>query len=287
MDEALAMVLSLEKPTDFLNPSQELKDKCISLLPNLFSVTADFSNKGDIPIENLHTEGFVIEDIWQQIEMINEPLLNQSKGLNLDQLIRTDPISLLQIEGKDDVDQSPDSKESNNERDSEIESGLEEDILDSEDNGNEFEDQQYEESELLEDTETGKIAEDQFFDLSEMESFVEQAEREALGDGKAKRKEGINILACIICTSCYNWFYLTRFPSIDSDDDSIDLFDSGAGEEFELDSEDSLEGSEADTARKDQYFYGDFFDPVSQATPTDIVPVDTPLSAHQKRQEKV
>ena len=65
------------------------------------------------------------------------------------------------------------------------------------------------------------------------------------------------------------------------------MFDSGAGEDFELDSEDSLEGSEADTAGKDQYFYGDFFDPVNQATPTDIVPVDTPLSAHQKRQEKV
>ena len=198
MEEALAIVLSLEKPTDFLNPSQKLKDKCVSLLPNLFSVTAGSSNKCDIPIENLHTEGFNIEDIWQQIELINEPLLNQAKGLNLDQLIRTDPISLLQTEETYDIDNSPD-KELDNERDSEIESGLEEDILESEDNGNEFEDQQYEESELFEvSTEAGKIAEDQFFNLSEMESFVEQAEREAMGEGKGKHKEGINILACTI-----------------------------------------------------------------------------------------
>lgn len=82
---------------------------------------------------------------------------------------------------------------------------------------------------------------------------------------------------------------------IDSDDDSIDLFDVHAGETGGLDSDDSA-GSHADSDpdQEDQYYYKDFFDPVLQPSSTtshsskDVSqPLEVGLSAHQKKQNKV
>ena len=72
--------------------------------------------------------------------------------------------------------------------------------------------------------------------------------------------------------------------SLDSDHESIDLFDEDAGEEerdldeFEQESENTSE----------QFFYKDFFDPPPPpVTSVSSASLELPLSSHQKRQKQV
>ena len=176
MEPILSLISSLDKPTEFLNPSKELKTKCVSILPRLFSITASCcTNEDIIQVNQLHSKGYDIEDVWQQIEIINDPLMNQAEGLNLDSLMRNKSVAVLRPELLINDNKELTSEEEEDHEDSAIEEDMEEESLSMDEDG------EFDEEEL---SDTTTRANDQFFSLSEMESFVQQAERDALGDGK-------------------------------------------------------------------------------------------------------
>ncbi len=168
MEQVLSLVSSLDKPTEFLNPSKNLKNKCVTILPRLFSITVSCCDNRDIKVNQLHTRGYGTEDIWQQIEIINDPLLNQAKDLNLDSLIRNQSVCIIRPEllSNDSIE----SEEEDASNTSQEDSAFEEDMEPMEDEVVSSMDEDEEELPAI----TG----DQFFSLSEMESFVQQAEKE-------------------------------------------------------------------------------------------------------------
>ena len=72
--------------------------------------------------------------------------------------------------------------------------------------------------------------------------------------------------------------------SLDSDNESMDLFDEDAGEE-----EQDLDEFEQESENmSEQFFYKDFFDPPPPAvTSVSSAGLELPLSSHQKRQKQV
>ena len=60
---------------DFLNTGVELKTKCLKTLCNFFAQLTFIANH-DLPFSSLHIDGFGLEDIWEQIELVNEPMLS-------------------------------------------------------------------------------------------------------------------------------------------------------------------------------------------------------------------
>lgn len=174
MDEVLSLFSSLNKPVDFLDPPPELKENCLTILSRLSSLAISSCNDQDLSIHHLHTKGFQIEDIWQQIELINEPLICQANQLNLKSLAmggsETAPLILC-----------PTLIESGHEIETR---GLISDEGESDDNdvSSEDEDSIYEE-ETRENIDTDIAGNsDCFFNMAEMESFVQQAEKDMTND---------------------------------------------------------------------------------------------------------
>ena len=190
VDAVLSTVSSLDKPIDFLDPSDALKNNCLSILPRLFSLTTSCCGEGDVPIDSLHTKGYGLEDVWQQIEMVNSPLLSRIKNLNLDSIIRNGSVSILNLEANnEDHSKEPiTAKDSRDIQDESMEEGSmadEKEELDLTDE--DIEELESGDSEKFEEEE--RITDDHFLRLAE------QAEKEA-----ALKDDGEYICCCPVYT---------------------------------------------------------------------------------------
>lgn len=75
---------SLSDPVSYLQPSEQLKTTCVNGLKNLFDFYKSWSvdaqlNVATGPLSELYTEGFDNEQIWSQIELMNELVLKSLK----------------------------------------------------------------------------------------------------------------------------------------------------------------------------------------------------------------
>ena len=164
----------LENATDFIDSKLELQQKCLQLLSTLFTQLVSGSDQNGVSTE-LYTEGFGLEDIWEQLELINEPLIKQLqrykktlKGKSSTNLLSNTVVTNLSM--------SHNSKEQGNES-----KDGEEDIFEEDSN---VEDDQfelsYEQSDVIDDEgpEPSGHNDDHFFNLVEMNEFLKQAEEE-------------------------------------------------------------------------------------------------------------
>ncbi|XP_003389197.1 PREDICTED: U3 small nucleolar ribonucleoprotein protein MPP10-like [Amphimedon queenslandica] len=189
---SLSSLLS-KQPIEFISSSPELKELCLSSLKESFAQvvgSVESSVKERPCVQELHTEGFGLVDIWEQLELVNDPLLKHLK-----KHLKTNVNHFLsEVDDNNNKTSEADDIRSDNEE--MIEEEEEEEELLSEDEGIEEMDSEDPESDVA--SVGGEVGgdSDQFFDLNKMEEFLKEAE---------KMDEG-------------------------SDEDDIDLFDSDAGE---------------------------------------------------------
>ena len=70
----------LNRPENYLGGSVELRNNCLSLNEELFSYCHDESGRFPTgPLCTLHTKGFDNEQVWEQIQLLNEPTIKCAK----------------------------------------------------------------------------------------------------------------------------------------------------------------------------------------------------------------
>lgn len=196
----------LANPESYENPTEDLKVKSLAGLKKVFDYYQKFAReslqqletKGGCkhvstgPLTELYTEGLDEDQIWEQIQLVNEPVI---KGLtpvvaNLTSMLREGSFRLLINSDKTPIDKKKGKKgkkppisklgshqvlSSGKEDSEEIDSDLE------------FSDEEEEEEEevrkVVEASGRKSVVDDKFFKLSEMEKFLEMAEREDGGQG--------------------------------------------------------------------------------------------------------
>ena len=70
----------LSSPENYLSGSVELRNSCLNLSEELFSYCHDKSGRFPTgPLCTLHTKGFDNEQVWEQIQLLNEPTIKFAK----------------------------------------------------------------------------------------------------------------------------------------------------------------------------------------------------------------
>ena len=178
MSSSLLPLLS-RAPVDFLASKPDLKKLCLSTLQESFARvvgSVDESVKNVPALQSLHTEGFALIDVWEQLQLINEPLIRHLK-----KHIKSDVTQFLsEIASKEIVDEASDTNISDEEVAEEEEEEEEEEEKSSEDEGMEELDSDVDLSREVSNEEGG--ASDCFFDIDKMEEFLNEAEKK--GEGK-------------------------------------------------------------------------------------------------------
>ncbi|KAF9623398.1 hypothetical protein IFM89_001944 [Coptis chinensis] len=177
--EALNKLKQTDPPL-FLTPSTELSQTARKASQYLFSSLKPFCPK--VYFQSLYLDGYVAEQIWQQIDLQCKPLVKKLKGEVIE--FEKNPDEVLRLFGV----------EKKKGRGVEIEDG-DEDIEDvgsdeNEEEGEDEEDEEEEEGEDEEEEEGGGEGgvEDRFLKLNELEQYMEEDEAREYGGEVVKSK---------------------------------------------------------------------------------------------------
>ena len=174
-----------KQPIEFLSSSSELKESCLSSLKESFAQvvgSVKSSVKERPSVQELHTEGFGLVDIWEQLELVNGPLLKHLKKhlkTNVNHFL-----SEVDDNNNKETSEADDSRSDNEEMIGEEE---EEELL-SEDEGIEEMDSEDPESDAASVGEEVGGDSNQFFDLNKMEEFLKEAEKMDEGETLSTKK---------------------------------------------------------------------------------------------------
>ena len=148
----------------FLDPSAELRQACENALVKQYSQVIECLPRARFVVDRLHTAGLGSEDVWQQLELLNEVAL---KKLSRDARRRD----------KSSEERAPEDSATVDDNAKTIERELEnqdEDVSEQSDGT----DSETSSGSRPEKNTRGTVVDDKFFKLSEMEDFVNQAEQE-------------------------------------------------------------------------------------------------------------
>lgn len=180
----------LSTPEDYLNPSPELKSRCLAGVKTIFDFLQKHcretrsrteGKKASVPtgpLSELYVEGFDADQIWEQIQLVNEPMLAYLSK-QVDKICRWDPDKLTEG-GRQKVKVS--DCESGSEGMGELDSDFDDEEEEVE--GDDELDPSNEDTNELQSKRRGKsegrrtVVDDRFFKLAEMEQFLEKVERE-------------------------------------------------------------------------------------------------------------
>lgn len=166
---------TLSDPVAYLEPSARLSSVCLQGVRAVFKLCkrCGGTSISTGPLTELYTEGFDSDQVWEEVQLLNEPALRQL-GRLVASMKKEGEFQLLQRTNETSV-------ESGEEEDHLWESGGGEDVTESEDvcSG-------------MEDGGGGGVrregrrtaVDDRFFKLAEMERFLEKVEREEEGRGE-------------------------------------------------------------------------------------------------------
>ena len=170
-------------PAEFLDPPPTLRDDCLTLLCRLFelAVNSRGSNLPPALLSQLHCEGFGSDEVWEELQLLNEPIVRYLQRY-VGALLKKGSFGLLRKEeetqstlncgGQGRATTKDGSRVTSEEEDEERE--VEEEDMDELEN----EDMLHEEDEEEEEEEEEEGERDRFFNLSEMEEFVNQSEED-------------------------------------------------------------------------------------------------------------
>jgi len=74
----------LDKPEKFILPDAKLEKKILEITKNLFDFGIKYENNSSCPLEELYIEGFDNEQIWEEIQLQNVPLIEQFNEISND-----------------------------------------------------------------------------------------------------------------------------------------------------------------------------------------------------------
>lgn len=186
--EALHRLKSVEPPL-YLTQSPELSTAARLASQYLFSSLCPYAPKS--PFNQLLTEGFDAEQIWQQIDLQAEPLVSSLKR-HVSKFERNPEEIKKQFNLERANGKKEDGHENGeNERNKGAESESESEGLDDIDDDDDDEDEEEEEGEEHDDDEreNGNGVEDEFLKLNELEEYMMDDEAREYGQ-KSKRKRG-------------------------------------------------------------------------------------------------
>ena len=149
----------------FLDPSAELRQACEDALVDQYLRVIECLPQAKSVVDHLHTAGLGLEDVWQQLELLNEVAL---KKLLVDARGRDKSSEERVPEDSVTVDDSAKASETELENE-------EEDLI--EQSGGSSDSETSAGSRWEKDIRCARV-DDKFFKLSEMEDFVNQAEQE-------------------------------------------------------------------------------------------------------------
>ena len=175
-----------KQPIEFLSSSSELKESCLSSLKESFAQvvgSVESSDKERPSVQELHTEGFGLVDIWEQLELVNGPLLKHLK-----KHLKTNVNHFLSEVDDNNNKETSEADDSRSDNEEMIEEEEEEEVLLSEDEGIEEMDSEDPESDAA--SVGGEVGGDsnQFFDLNKMEEFLKEAEKMDEGETLSTKK---------------------------------------------------------------------------------------------------
>lgn len=258
MDKLLQQFeICFNSPEDYLDGSVELRNSCLNLNEELFSYCHDKTGRFPTgPLCVLHTKGFDNEQVWEQIELLNEPTIKYAKKKVKEIAnMKTDPVVT------DSVNDGDEGAKPLNDSDGNVEESEESDYY----------------SDHLDNSDvTSKRLpkrQDVFFNLSEMNKFLDDEDRkyENRLDNKQDGDDDIDLF---------------REMSSDEEDNDLmydDFFDppndhkGNSGEENDSEEENDEQNS-SDEAMDES---------TEQQLSDDDEVEDTQLSSHQKQQQKV
>lgn len=189
----------------YVHPTEELKARSLTALKTLFNLYKKYCTEGlgalehqpgcrhvdTGPLSELFTEGLDNDQIWEQIQLVNKPVIKGLSGVvaNISARLESGEFKLLKQHVASDADSSTrgadktlkfgtghgklvEGEQEWEEEGEGTDSGDEEDDSCSEDESGRGK---------VKATGTKSVVDDRFFKLSEMEKFLEMAEKE---DGK-------------------------------------------------------------------------------------------------------
>lgn len=247
-------------PEDYLDVNVELKKGCLNLNEVLFSYCHDKTGRFPTgPLCILHTKGFDNEQIWEQIQLLNEPTVKFAKKKMKE--IANMEINPAVTQSMDDGDKPEELLSDNDENDAESESERSDHDFNDHVNSRDLASKQ--------STQT----QDMFFNLAEMNRFLQDEDRKYENRLDSKQ-DGDNDID------------LFREMSSEEDDQLMynDFFDppNNRKENINSDREDSEEESDDENAGDEV-----IDESVEQQLSDDQEMDDTELSSHQKQQQKV
>ena len=196
----------LSNPEDYLNPSPELKARCLTGVKTLFDCLQNHCRQQQAqkgvkakklssavptgPLQELYVEGFDVEQIWEQIQLVNEPMIAHLSK-EVEKISQWD-IEKLTRERKEKVVVSDSDSDGMADSESDIEGEKNEyfsegdaDSLEESSDGGEEGDTKKAKKAV---GERKTVVDDRFFKLAEMEKFLEKVEREQ------EKQRGIQML---------------------------------------------------------------------------------------------
>ena len=190
----------LSKPEDYLNPTPELRARCLAGVKNIFDILQEHcrdveaakasSSQGSKtrkksvaltgPLPELYVEGFDLDQIWEQIQLVNEPMIAHLTK-QVEKICQWDLEQMTSSGGGgggNEVTVSDSESDGMDESESDGAEEVEEEHFsgDEELGSGEEEGEEIKKRTKLEGRRT--VVDDRFFKLAEMEEFLEKVERE-------------------------------------------------------------------------------------------------------------
>ena len=243
--------ICFSNPEDYLDGSVKLKKSCLDLNKELFSYCHDRSGRFPRgPLSILHTKGFDNEQIWEQIQLLNEPTIKFAKK-KIKEIVEM-KINLVDDDSSDGngAEQMSEQAESD---------GESEEFVDGHANSDDMTPKQ------------SARAQDVFFNLAEMNRFLQNEDRkyESRLDSKQDGDNDVDLFREMSSEEEDDRLMYDDFfdPPIDDKDNNSEKINSGE-ENDEIGTNEAMDES-------DQELSGD--------NEMD----DNQLSSHQKQQQKV
>ena len=174
--EQLASTFSsvLSNPEHYLDPTENVRQTCLRSTKVAYALCkASCGNAGTPsgPLTELYTEGFDIEQVWEQLQLLNTSLLSHLSK-EADTLSHAQDFALLPSRDAEDIaNVESDDEYSGDEPGSE--------------NGPQGSDHDIGHDQIAEKSgATGSAAKPNFFDLKAMEKYLNEAERQPLLNGQ-------------------------------------------------------------------------------------------------------